>query len=74
MNCSKDINVIISLFGSDKKIRNSITNKINVLRIYGKVMKKYKHKGFKFQTKTVVAIIIIAIIGGIGEIYKRHNV
>ena len=30
-------------------------------------MKKYKHKGFKFKPKTVVAIIIIAIIGGIGE-------
>lgn len=32
MNCSKDINAFISLFASDK-IRNSITNKINLLRI-----------------------------------------
>ena len=30
-------------------------------------MKKYKHKGFKFKPKTVIAIIIIAIIGGTGE-------
>lgn len=30
-------------------------------------MKQYKLKGFKFKPKTVIAIIIIAIIGGTGE-------